>query len=69
MFFCVSEMLSDATSSSWTDILSLSHSSYELEQMPECPYKKSKTDDAAAEAKEVTCSLKFSMFYFLNTLS
>lgn len=69
MFFCVSEMLSDATSSSWTDILSLSHSSYELEQMPERPYKKSKTDDAAAEAKEVTCSFKFSMFYFLNTLS
>lgn len=61
-------MLSDATSSSWTDILSLSHSSYEFDQMPERPYKKSKTDDAAAEAKEVTCSFKFSTFYFLNAL-
>ncbi|XP_016386104.1 uncharacterized protein LOC107722314 isoform X1 [Sinocyclocheilus rhinocerous] len=50
------EMLSDATSSSWTDILSLSHSSYELDQMPERPYKKSKTYDAAAEAKEMVRS-------------
>ncbi len=61
-------MLSDATSSSWTDILSLSHSSYELDQMPERPYKKSKTEDAAAEAKEVTCSFKFSMFYFFKLI-
>lgn len=59
-------MLSDATSNCWTDILSLSHSSYELDQMPERPYKKSKTEDAAAEAKEVTCSFKFSMFYFFK---
>ncbi|KAF4115349.1 uncharacterized protein LOC131537187 [Onychostoma macrolepis] len=50
------EMLSDASSSSWTDILSLSHSSYELDQMPERPYKKSKTDDAAADAKEMVRS-------------
>ncbi|XP_016103400.1 uncharacterized protein [Sinocyclocheilus grahami] len=50
------EMLSDATSNSWTDILSLSHSSYELDQMPERPYKKSKRHDAAAEAKEMVRS-------------
>lgn len=62
-------MFSDATSSSWTDILSLSHSSYELDQMPEHPYKKSKTNDAAAEAKEVTCSFKCSMFYLKKKLS
>lgn len=50
------EMFSDATSSSWTDILSLNHSSYELDQMTEHVYKKSKTNDAEAEAKEMVRS-------------